>query len=633
MNKVKKFQAGGPFKVYQPLPILGGSPQLAQDVGTSGSGATAAENDSLINEKLLNELSGNGLTNDVMQFSAEVEGAYQEYSQMSEIERNTQYGRHLRTLMRGDWGKLNMLRQNKKHHDEAMAKIKANDADSDFAVTSNGFVIKDMETGRIAEVSHAEYLRSGLQNNPNIKMLTNSELINEREYNPHLSNDTGTLMVLNNAIGTTKVKEEVLKVLSNIGSEKKSMATEQYLLYAPEGDKDVAKAARQLVADGIQGFYKVGHSETGETNMRNLQLAAETMWLNLSPNAKSLLRAKAIENGATMRNLEEVAKEMAISLLKPASTTSEVIETTVDYDAQMNKAAGLDGGSGDDESLTGSVNYYGALLTGAGDPDSIEIDTGTGNVMTLNTFSPGSLQMGNKPAGHVALREINELKGLYDPMNAYVGDVKIDPSKLDAVIYTGGKAHRVRMPVTRGPNGEAMPDFEAADRYNKIEAMLEGEEQNTVREEIIRSQGGHPTKVEIDGKLVSVQAMDTEEFIVFDGMINDRGGSGSEIGKSTFTKEADSSEEALYKSLYRYGNFTEDGEKIASARDYRGIGGWFTDVYKAPIFLKVNAGAIASRFADTDSLAVTKSATSPTAMGSRTGRFRTPSVRQDYTLQ
>lgn len=625
-DKVKKYQAGGPFTVYQPLPILGGSPQLAQGVGTS---ASSGEGESLINETLLKELAGNGLTNDVMQFTNDLENAYQEYSQMSEIERNSQYGRHLRNTMRGDWGKLNMLRQNKKHHDEAMSKIKDNNADSDYAVTSNGFVVKDLNTGRIAEVSHAEYIND-LRDNPSYQMLTNSQLINEREYNPNLINDSGTLMVLNNAIGSTKVKEEVLKILSNIGSEKKSMSTEQYLLYAPEGDKELAKAARQLVADGIEGFYKVGQSQTGETNVRNLQLAAETMWLNLSPNAKSLLKAKAIENGASLSNLEETAKEMAISLLKPATSTSESTNVSVDYDNQMMKAAGA---SADDEALTGSIGQYTALATGAGSPDTYTVDTGTGNVMTVNTFAFGALTSKDSLVGEAPLREINELKGIIDPMNAYVGDVKIDPSKLDSIIYSGGKAHRVRMPVTRGPNGEIMPDFEAADRYNDIEDKLKGIESNTARQLIITENGGMPRKTLVDGREVVIQAEDTADFVLFDGMINDRGGVGSEIAKSTFATKADDVEEAKYKSLYRYGNFTEDGEKITNARDYRGIGGWFTDVYKAPIFILLNADPISGRFADRGTLTTTKSALTPTAMGSRQGRFRTPTVRQDYMLQ
>lgn len=614
-NKIRKLQAGSMFPVYQPLPISPVTPSAPQGGGAGASGG----DESIINEDVLKQLMGEGLTNDVMAFSDNLQRAYTEYTNMSDIARSTQYGQHLRNIMRGDWGRLNHMRRNKQLMDEALSKIKSNNADSDFAVTPNGVVLKDLETGQVAEVSYSEYAEN-YRNNSKYRMLTNAELVNEREYNPNLVNDINSLTILNNAVGMTKVKEEVLKILSDLGSEKKSMSTEQYLLYGSEGDKEIASAAKQLIGDGLAGFYKVGRSESTEENLGNLKLAQETMWLNLSPNAKSLLRARALSNGADIDNLEEVAKQYAVSLLSPASSTSESIESRTDYDATMSKNAGIDGSEGGD-SLTGKIGYYERVAASDGDLSSYEIDMGDGNTLNMLSWNMGALQHEGKPLGMTPLREITEILNIGDTDNVFIGDVKVPKGNFNSLVYSGGSAQVMEVPVEFDPRTRTYaPDFDMMENYNKAVRELKTTNVATERETIIRENGLNPTK-DAEGNVII--GTETAKFLVFDGMINSKGN--PDVSNSRLLKQVSSNEEKAYKSLYKYGNFTNSGEQVVDATDYDG---WLNfdigrNVYNGVVFVKLNEGLggrplyKSSRATDANDTAVPKSVNTPGFMGTR----------------
>lgn len=610
-DKINRYQAGGPFMVYQPLPII--PPQQSVMPGGERQDAEVLEANGVLDKDLIKDLLGKGLTNDVMAFATAVENAYQQYEQMSDIERNTTYGRKLRSIMKGDLATLNQLARNKALFDTALKKVETNNADSDYAVTRRGVMVKNEETGQLAEVTHEEYIEN-LQGNSKFRILTNAELVNEREYNPNLINDTKSLEVLNNAVGIRGVKEEVTKILANLGSEKKSLSRDQYLLIGDE--KSLQSGAKDLVGMGVNGYYKISQLNENDSNATNIQLAAETMWMNLSDNAKSLLKARAIAQGVDSSELDNAAKEMAISLLSPSLKLSTTDKRTADFDSTMTKAAG---GSGGDEAYTDDIGYYQQVQEGMGDMHVMEVDKGNGDTLTLFGFTPGALQAEGKPVGQSSLRNVLPyLGGIIDNRSVSIGGNLVPAHKLDAIVYDGQAAYRVTAPVKVDPVTRAeVPDFDAMEDYNKIMDQLKTVPTASAKESIIRSNGYTPT-VNKNGEIVP--NVPTQDFLVFDGMINRsdlaKGPTGFKYD-SSLLREVTDNEVDIYDALYQTNSLSRKPDKkdfIEGTNYYE----FLTDdaVYRGKVFMKLNPGPIAGRNADSKGLNATKSSNTPGYLGS-----------------
>src|SRR5690606_29100647 len=98
----------------------------------------------------------------------------------------------------------------------------------------------------------------------------------------------------------------------------------------------------------------------------------------------------------------------------------------------MTKAAG--GGSGDSEALTDAVNFYQGLAQGAGDLDTVEIDSGSGDTLLLQGFTPGVFLVDDKPVGKTSLRNITpSLNSIADTRSVSIGGNVIPYNKLDAI--------------------------------------------------------------------------------------------------------------------------------------------------------------------------------------------------------
>jgi hypothetical protein len=610
INKIKRYQAGG-YMIYQPLPLQ--PPMATAGAVTSSSSSESQEAvEGVLDDKTIQKLLGQGLTNDVMQFSTGIENAYRQYSNMTEVERNSVYGRQLRNLMKGDLGQINALMRHKESFTNAITNVEKNNALSDLAITNQGIIVKDLTTGKIGEVSHSEYA-SKYRNSNKFQALTNAQLIEEREYNPHLTMDQNAYSVLNNGIGMTKVKEEVTAILSNIGSEKKSTNNTSYLLNAEGLSPELRAAAQQLVGMGPEGFYKVNTERSQETNERLLLAARDIMWNNLSSQSKSLLKAKAAVEGAGAGELEEVAKQYATSLLGVGykNTTSE--KTDVTYDDKMSEDFGYKKASGSD-ALSGNLGFWSLLAAKGGDMQPVQIDYGDGNVITAQGFSPGVFLSNGKPTGSTSVRNIPELKALIDVNSVSIGGAKIPQHKLEAIIYEGKEVTRVRLPAIKDGSGGVVPDLDKAKDYNELIQKLKDVPTASAREQLINSYGFYS-----DGK-GNINPQFEADFIVFDGMVNETAMGG--ISDKRMIQEAEASEKESYESLYRYNNSTGDDDKeIAGTGTDYGMFNWLfpNKVYKGRIFMALRGDQLhtAGRTASGDQLSVAKSMLTPEHLGQR----------------
>ncbi len=610
INKINKYQAGG-YMVYQPLPL---APPVAQSASSSSTETATAETEaSTLDDKMVEKLVGQGLTNDVMQFSNGLNSAYKQYENMTDTEKNSVYGRQLRSMMKGDIGQVNAIRRHKEMFTKSIASVEQNDALGETAVTKNGFLVKNEETGKILEVGFAEYAKQH-RDNPKMRVLTNADLIEEREYNPNLVMNESAYAILGNSVGMSKVKEEITKILTNLGSEKKTTETSAYLYNSDNLPADVKAAAQQLVGMGPEGFYKVNTTRSQETNERLLVAASDAMWANLSPNAKSLLRAKASVEGASPDEIEKVAKSYAVSLINVGYKNDVTEKTDVTFDDKMTEnQGGSGGGSGKSDSLTGDVDFWTLLATDGGDKQPVQVDYGDGNVTTAYGFSPGVFLSGGKPTGQTSIRNIPELNSIIDPNSASIGGVKIPRNKLEAIIYEGNEVTRVKMPAKKDRSGALVPDFDKAKQYNELIEKLKDIPTASAKEQLIQQSGFIS-----DGR-GNINPQMEADFIVFDGMVNENALGG--VSDKRLLKAVESNEQEIYEGLYRNNDRAGDDSKAmaGTGEDYGWLTGWITsnDVYRGRVFIAMrsNMPAIAGRMADGKSLAVPKSQNTPIFLG------------------
>lgn len=177
MKLIKKYDLGG-LVDYQPLPLLE-TPSSGSSESNAPQKQTKEEN--VLDDKMIKELLGKGITNDVFSYQEKINNAYNEYASLTEAERNSVYGRRLRDTMRGDFATLNMLIRNKERFDKGIQNVKDNKAQGSIAVTSNGIMAIITETGNVEEVTYREIDK----NRGKYSMIDNANLANYREINPN----------------------------------------------------------------------------------------------------------------------------------------------------------------------------------------------------------------------------------------------------------------------------------------------------------------------------------------------------------------------------------------------------------------------------------------------------------------
>lgn len=589
-----KFQSGGIFRsmVYRPLPMAP-SPDMSQVTNVPGIGGSPvkAEEPETIPKEIIKDLLGKGITNDVMQFKEEVDGAYNAYANLSDLEKNTQYGRHLRSVMKGDFAKLNNLQRNKELFEKGLSTMSANQAESDYAITTNGVIVKDNETGLVGEVSHNEFATK-YRDSGRYKMLTNAELINEREYNKNLTFDTRSLTALTTSIGITKVKEEVLKVLDKIGKQSNSNS-QQILSYG--SPSRASEGALALLANGVQGFYKEGLSTSTESNAENMTLAIETMWINLSDNAKSLLKARAVAQGAQGADIEKQARQDAISILNPSYDVTSSQSYTVDFEGGMLTALNKKNGGGEDgEGPLGEKGYFSETVSGSGDPRVLEIQNGT-ELLSVIGNTAGSIQdRGEFVQPGSMLTDIQSLNSMANMSYAYMGNSLLTNKQLQDVMYNGKDMALVEVPVKNEGQYE-VPDLETNKKYQKVmKDIIDAKTKNpnitaVALQTIIRNHGMNP--VNVNGEIKP--QVKTKYFLATDATASSAVLKNADDTSKLRKVGKDARKQYINYYLKGKGNTTGNGDNIIGRNSFDR---WFSttdlfgrDVYEGVVFIPTAA--------------------------------------------
>jgi hypothetical protein len=440
---IKKLQAGG-YIAYQPVPT--GPQQQTQQAPQQPQQGQGEDIESYMDPGIMKRMLGKGITTDVMQYSSQLQSAYQQYQYMSDFQKNSYQGRQIRMMLKGDFGQLNALVRSKTDFDNSVQDAKANDALGELATTNNGMVVRDNDSGKVTQVGFAEYA----QNKNKYSALTNAQLAEQREYNNALVGNSNVFGILSGAKGMSKVQEEVYKIVGSIGRSSTTVANGTFQSNEAENMNQLAEAAKT-------GAFKIktGHSE--ESNAPQIQAAKQTLWMNLSSGAKATLRARAATMTAKPEEIDGIAYKLMASLLDPHTET----KNTTTFDETLTK-----GGKAAAKEQTAPWGLYGQAASGDNNtipltqiaPNGVKID-GFASAIPTEAYTA-------KDGSKIRLADASKLGNLGYVSQAFTanGD-KVNPNLTSIT----GDAYTTELPFTDDGNGDYKIDYEGAKKFAQFQ--------------------------------------------------------------------------------------------------------------------------------------------------------------------
>ena len=595
---INKYQVGGLIAV-QPLqvlaqPITNESATQTQQQQTSSEQSTKKG----IGDDMTKELLGKAITTDAMKYKDLIDNAYYKYQSMSQLGRDSAEGRRLLKIMKGeDFSIVNSLIRQKDMFQEGIDIVKANSAEDEAAVTDKGAYVFNAETGKFEEVTPEQYAKDLNSKESKLQSVTNSKLIELREFNSNLANNTQVFTVLKNAKGITQVQKEVDAYMNNIEKNTVSSTTNQYQKAKSQAIAGAIKDIQDQVQDGIFNLKTVKEQSS---NKAQLEAAVEDAWAGMSNSSKQVLKIRAAQQGVAPKDLEKAAKDYLILMFAKKSIQDIKEEITVSYEGEMTKASKeKESGAGASE-----MGPFETLVSLKGERMPLEINIGNNiSYKALGTKIGGYL-VDNKPTGPMMASDMGELLSLVDKNAVSMGGNHIDFSKLQSVMYNGKDVMNVRLPIKKDAKGNIVPDFELAERISDAQNEI-----NSLRiktratiEQVYKKHG-----VEIDSK--GEPKYEHDQFILFDGTAGEES-FGDKFNQKLLVETSDDNTKQLFDRLYEYGNGPQDKSHKKSVPS-RGTLWWGDKTYNGLVAMRLTSTGQGARLVDKQGLTIPKSETTP----------------------
>lgn len=330
MKLVSKLQLGGGV-VFTPSSIIPGEQQQ--------SPSAKPEKPEYMDNSIKKSLAGSGLMNDITLFSNKIQKAETEYAGLTSYEKNGIIGQRLRAAMQGNLKELNDLKINYEEFKRSAAYLEKNGTEDVPATYKNNYVIKDSK-GAIKMVSFDQYSKDKQKGSADYQILTAGELLEERNTNMALANNTSLFGIVNSTRSMKSVREEMFAILGKFnGKDANEIVKSGYL------SPDEARSLTAITKELQSGVFKYEDIEKNESNKRQMEAAMKVLFSSLDGGAKNALMSHLYQNGSTSETLAKDLQDLMTNMVVGQSSTSHTKKQTVDYDASASKEAGSSGGS------------------------------------------------------------------------------------------------------------------------------------------------------------------------------------------------------------------------------------------------------------------------------------------------
>lgn len=366
MNFIPKFQQGGWSQFFAGATYP--SQQQSQQTTASPQQSTQKKDNQEFTVKdvftLLKDIKG--LPNDMALLTTQLQNMYALYERTGDV--NMLARMYLRNLYQL---KVNVFNENE--YNSAKQLATANGALEEYAITSSGRLVVQLEDGSIQEVTPEEYLKLDQR----CLVLTNNDLLNLRAQSPNLINDNSILNIVNNGIGMEKVSELILKNFQELGTDELQRNGPTWVRNGRVyGAYDIVRetikalngneysADRNLQEEGVYGTEVLTKTQLNQFNQ-----ALDWIWNSLPKNARTFLLARA-----AVEKMDP--SKLLINLIGSTLDSTSTVKFTYNEDDESTGGSRSSGSSG--KGLTYNtpaewVKGYGAIGTiriNPGDVDS-----------------------------------------------------------------------------------------------------------------------------------------------------------------------------------------------------------------------------------------------------------------------
>lgn len=448
---------------YSPLDT-GGSRGTTSAKDPSQTTKDSKKGNSIIDNDMIKQLVGKGITSDV---NVSMQGIVQlqtQYDQLEDVDKNSQEGMMLLNRIQLQSTQVNHLLRNAEQFKEQQTRVVSNNALNEIAVTDRGVIIQHKQSGKIIAISPEQLTSASEEDLQQYKLLTNAELINEREYNQALQFDNTTFQQLNNSTGFINIKKEIKEVLATVNASSEKQTYDSYT--DPSGK--LQQGLQQLKNLSTTPIDNIISTVSDETNNPQLMLALEAIWSTLGDNSKTFLKQRALLQGQTPENIDNLAKSFIVQLVGPKAYTKTDREVLTDLGAQAKSGSTRSGEGSEDEDKV-KIGYWDHVQNDTQEPENMLLQPYGGSfAIEVPTRVYGQMRNQNGTIYYnQQLGQIPELARMaVQDAGSFGGEDIISKELQMGIIYNGDPLFRRTLPYKLHPDTRTpIPDYAMIEHY------------------------------------------------------------------------------------------------------------------------------------------------------------------------
>lgn len=597
MKIIPKFQSGGGFESLFTTYVPVQAPQQTRSAQTSQSERSSRQDS--------NDDKGKFTEKDFFSMLKDIDGLPNEMQSivsdlLDTLSINKLTGIELQDLSITYLQSLSKIRQaagNKKQYDEAYKRAIENGSMAEPAITIDGRLIVQDKDGSIQKVSLNDFINNKDQYET---VLTVSNLLNLRAFNPSFINDFSIFDTVNNSIGYQSFQKLVEEAVHTLGSTQVSregmfsaegQASKGLELLKTLKESDQIQAMGSVTAEGLYKYKIIDKNQLSQIN------ALTSYMLAILPNnAKTWA---AFKTGQADKN--KATKDLVFTYLLGRSQDSHSFD--VQYEGSMGKVqGGTSSSKGSQEDP--KKGFWSQVQSGQGGEDfRFTLLTKKGSMSIDGKFygtTPGLDS--NKSLGDY----INNSKVGYlikNNKNITFGDKKISVDSFNDVMvnaYSGAAV--VTLPI----KADGTVDLNIAERWINVLGQLEDSGLNPNTPEYNQKQKQLLAQNQLDGLIDSNGNLNRNrfgQFLVLEGYTSEKANAVQDNKKVSF-KDVQSDFILPAGDDGELYNMIKQGLSNKDRGEYEISDGWlFNDeLFKGNVYIPLNTNPINGYNADSNQI-------------------------------
>lgn len=597
MKIIPKFQGGGGFESLFTTYVPVQAPQQTRSVQTSQSERSSRQNSDDDKGKLT-EKDFFSMLKDIDGLPNEMQSIVSDLLDTLSINKLTGIElQDLSTIYLQNLSKIRQAAGNRKQYDEVYKRAIENGSMAEPAITIDGRLIVQDKDGSIQKVSLNDFINNKDQYET---VLTVSNLLNLRAFNPSFINDFSIFDTVNNSIGYQSFQKLVNEAVNTLGSTQISregmfsaegQASKGLELLKTLKESDQIQAMGSVTAEGLYKYKIIDKNQLSQINALTSYMVAV-----LPDNAKTWA---AFKTGQANKN--KATRDLVLTYLLGRSQDSHSFD--VQYEGSMGKVQGGTSSSRDSQEDP-KKGFWSQVQSGQGGEDfRFTLLTKKGSMSIDGKFygtTPGLDS--NKSLGDY----INNSKVGYlikNNKNITFGDKKISVDSFNDVMvnaYSGAAV--VTLPI----KADGTVDLNIAERWTNVLGQLEDSGLNPNTPEYNQKQKQLLAENQLDGLIDSNGNLNRNrfgQFLVLEGYTSEKANAVQDNKKVSF-KDVQSDFILPAGDDGELYNMIKQGLSNKDRGEYEISDGWlFNDeLFKGNVYIPLNTNPINGYNADSNQI-------------------------------